>query len=179
MVTKASGFSFTRKLECAYDTKTNQMTCTMTISTCGVVPFVLTYASVDDFIAETQVIPPRMLQKHQTTSGNACNITDQAFAYDEQKRLLKYTMNGLTYAYSSWDDKGRPLRGVITGPGPSASESWSYDDAARTATLIQRAGGETRTVYGYDANGNTTSVVVNDGASTSTFTVTATARVCR
>jgi len=154
----------------------------MTLAACGTVSFSVNYASRGDFIDEVSVIPPRMLQTSQTTSANACGITNGSYAYDGQKRLLNYTINGLTYSYSAWDAGGRPTTGIITGPTAPVSESWSYTDAARTATLVQSVpGSSTTTTYVYDTNGNPASVTVISGLSvaTSITTTTSTAQVCR
>jgi YD repeat-containing protein len=178
LTTTSGGATTTRTQSCAYDTVTNQLNCTMTLSLCGTVPFSLTYASVSDFVREASVIPPRMLQMSQTTAPNGCNVTDGAFSYDAQKRLVQYTMNGLTYRYSSWDANGRPTRGTVTG---GAEQTWTYNDATRTATLVQTdVVGSVTTVFTYDTNGNVASVVVNAGrdSSTSTTTTTTTAEVC-
>jgi YD repeat-containing protein len=133
-------------------------------------------------VDEVGTIPPRMLQTAQITAGNSCNITNGSYSYDAQKRLLSYTINGLTYSYSAWDASGRPTTGVVTGGPTPVNESWSYNDAARSATLVQStSAGFTTTTYLWDANGNPVTVVVVAGGttSTSTTTTTGTAQVCK
>src|SRR5437867_6086420 len=97
-VTAATGVTIGRTLSCSF-TAANQLSCTMAISTCGSVQFTVSYASRADFVDEVSVIPPKVLSTAQTTVPNACGITDGTFTYDSQKRLLRYTINGLTYAY--------------------------------------------------------------------------------
>lgn len=171
----------TRTLNCTFNS-TNQLNCTTTISACGTVTFAVTYASRADFVDEVSVIPPRMLQTAQTTQTNACGITDATYTYDGQKRLQRYSINGLTYNYTAWDASGRPTTGTVTGPSAPVNESWTYNDTARSATLVQSvAAGSTTTNYFYDVNGNPASVVVTAGGATSTSTTstTATAQVCK
>jgi len=181
VTTVSTGGGNNRTLSCTFNSS-NQLACTMTISVCGVVSFTVNYASKADFVDEVSVIPPRMLQLSQTTSPNSCNITNATYSYDGQKRLLNYTINGLTYSYSAWESGGRPTAGTVSGPGNSVVESWSYNDNARTATLVQsNAFGSTTTTYVYDANGNPGTVVVLSGGavSTSVTSTTGTAQVCK
>jgi YD repeat-containing protein len=180
-LTTTPGGGLGRKLSCSFNEVTNQLACTMTLSSCGNVLFSTNYASRADFVDEVSVIPPRTLLTGQTTSANPCHIGDVTYTYDVQKRLLKYSINGLTYGYSAWDSSGRPTRGTVTGPA-AMSESWTYDDAARTAVLVQsNSAGSTRTTYVYDANGNPEKVVVVSGrtVSTSTTSTTGTSQVCK
>jgi len=174
------GGSNTRTLNCTFNTGANQLACTMTISTCGTVSFSVSYASRADFVDEVSVNPPRMLQTAQTTSPNPCGITNGTYNYDGQKRLLNYSINGLTYSYSAWDASGRPTTGLVTGPTAPVNEQWSY--GTRTATLVQsNSAGSTNTTYVYDGNGNPATVTVVQGASTSisTTATTSTAQVCK
>src|SRR5262245_31613795 len=169
-----------RTLSCTFNAN-NQLACTMTLSACGTVSFTVSYASRADFVDEVSVIPPRMLQTSQTTAPNACGITNATYAYDGQKRLLNYTINGLTYSYGAWDANGRPTSGIISGPAAPVGESWSYNDGTRTAILVQSVqGGSTTTTYVYDSNGNPASVTVLSGgaAATSITSTTGTAQVC-
>jgi hypothetical protein len=154
----------------------------MTLSRCGTVSLVTTYPSLADFVDEVASNPPRMLQTSQKVAPNSCHIGDETLTYDEQKRLLSHAVGGLTYRYSAWDTSGRPMTGTISGPATPVTESWSYNDAARTSTLVQQnSGGSTSTTYTYDANANAVSVVVHAGRaiSTSTTVIGATARLCK
>jgi YD repeat-containing protein len=90
---------------------------------------------------------------------------------------VTYTLNSVTHIYSAWDGSGRPTAGVIVG-GPA--ETYTYNDAARTTTLVQASAGQvTTTVYTYDANGNLVSAVVNSGEFVTRNTVQSTAQVCK
>jgi YD repeat-containing protein len=154
--------SNTRTLNCSFNTGTNQLVCTLTISTRGTVSFSVSYASRSDFVDEVSVNPPRMLQTAQTTAANPCGITNGTYNYEGQKRLLNYSINGLTYSYSAWDASGRPTTGLVTGPSAAVNEQWSY--GTRTATLVQsNSAGSTNTTYVYDANGNPGTVTVVAG----------------
>ena len=181
-ITTTPGGAISRTLSCSFKTTTNQLACTMTLPSCGMVSLSTNYASRADFVDEVSVIPPRMLLTGQTAAPNPCRITDATHTYDEKKRLLRYAANRLTYRYSAWDASGRPTSGIVTGPGAPVNESWTYSDATRTATLVQSVSGEsTTTVYKYDANGNPTTVVVRSGSTTSTSTTSTerTAQVCK
>ena len=181
-ITTSPGGAFSRTLSCSFKATTNQLACTMTLSTCGTVSLSTNYASRADFVDEVSVIPPRMLLTGQTTAPNPCRITDATHTYDDKKRLLQYTIGGLTYRYSAWDSSGRPTSGIITGAGAPTNESWTYTDATRTAVLVQSVQGvSTTTTYHYDANGNPTTVVVRSGGTTSTSTTSTkeTAQVCK
>jgi hypothetical protein len=181
VTTTTTGSSSTRILSCLFNSS-NQLVCTMTIDTCGTVSFTVNYASKADFVDEVSVIPPRMLQQSQTTAANGCGITNATYTYDAQKRLQSYTMNGLTVSYSAWDSSGRPTVGLVTGPGGPTSETWTYDDAARSAVLAQAVVGAASTAtYTYDVNGNLASAIVVSGGSVamSTTSIAATAQVCK
>jgi YD repeat-containing protein len=179
LTTTLEGAVSTQNLNCSFSTSVNRLDCATTLSVCGTVNFSVNYASVGDFIDEVSVIPPRMLQQSQTTNPNGCGITDGTYSYDGQKRLVRYTINGLTYSYSAWDSSSRPTAGTVSG---GVSESWTYNDSARTATRVQSSNsGSTTTVYTYDANGNPTSVMETSGLTvvTSTTNTNTTAQVCR
>jgi YD repeat-containing protein len=175
-VTNTGGASITTGETCQFSTGSNQLACTLTISTCGAVSFSVQYASRSDFVNEVSVIPPKILAQSQLTAPNACGIGNGTYSYDAQNRLTTYTMNGVTI-YSAWDGSGRPTSGEVVG-GPT--ETYTYNDAARTTTLVQVTAGQTATtIYTYDTNGNLLSVNVNSGESVTTNTVQSTAQVCK
>jgi len=154
----------------------------MSISTCGSVSFTVNYASLADFVDEVAVIPPKMLQTSQTTAANSCNITNATYTYDGQKRLLQYTINGLTYAYTAWDNSGRPTIGTVSGSVQTATDILSYNDGTRTMTRVQSVpGASTTTTYVFNSDGNPVSEVVVSGGTTVTtaITTTGTGRVCK
>jgi YD repeat-containing protein len=176
-VTNGGGASTASSEACQFSTGTNQLACTLTLSTCGAVSFTVQYGSRSDFVDEVSVIPPRMLPQSQLTAPNACGMSNGAYTYDAQNRLVTSTINAVTHIYSAWDGSGRPTIGVIVG-GPA--ETYSYNDAARTTTLVQVTPGQvTTTVFTYDANGNLLSAVVNSGELVTTNTVQSTAQVCK
>lgn len=182
LTTTNAGSANSRSLNCSFNTSTNQLACTMVISSCGSVSFTDNYASRADFVDEVSVIPPRTLIQSQTSPANPCGFTNGTYSYDGQRRLLSFNFNGLTYSYSAWDASGRPTTGVVSAAGGSIGESWSYNDAARSATLVQsNAAGSTVTNYTYDTNGNPVTAIVTSGGTTSTSTtsISATAQVCK
>jgi YD repeat-containing protein len=162
---------------CQFSTASNQLACTLTLSACGAVSFTAQYASRSDFVDEVSVIPPKMLPRSQLTAPNACGMSNGAYTYDAQNRLMTYTINGVTRIYSAWDGSGRPTSGVIVG---GATETYTYNDAERTTTLVQTTVGQvTTTVYRYDGLGNLISAIVNGGELVTTNIVQSVAQVCK
>jgi hypothetical protein len=91
--------------------------------------------------------------------------------------------NTSTISYSAWDSDGRPTAGTRTSAGSSLTISESYNDAARTITIVQSGAGlPTATATStYDENGNGTKSVTSwaGGAYISTIAITGTERVCK
>jgi YD repeat-containing protein len=139
---------------------------------------VSSYNSVADFVNEVRVIPPINMQTGSTsTNSGSCGsgTGSNTFSYDGQGRLTAITPNtGSATTYTAWDSSGRPTAGTIGGNIITVV----YNDAARTQTQTQQGGVTTLT---FDANGIlTSSVLVQSGiTTTTTFTTTATAIVCK
>jgi len=171
--------SATETGDCAFSTSTHQLTChRMSTDTDGCVSnrvVVSEYNSTADFVDEVASIPPfRILLTKltdttaQSVSCSGSSVSMIVYSYDSQRRLTQLvgSPSGITFTYSAWDTAGRRLMGTITGAGsPGTTEAWSYDDAARTATLVDTTDIPevgpfvTTTVQTYDANGNIVKVV--------------------
>jgi YD repeat-containing protein len=142
------------------------------------------YNSVADFVDEVRVNPPidRQTGNSSTSSGQCGTGSGSAtFTYDAQRRLTKITSNlGVVTAYSAWDASGRPTAGSLSN---GTTITFVYDDAARTWTQTQVPTTGTRSVSTetFDANGIPIKSVVVQGnvTTTTTFTTTSTAQVCR
>jgi hypothetical protein len=186
VTTTALGQTFNARLTAAFNTSNNTSTIT-TMSATGApcTTSVSSYRSKDDFVDEVRVIPGVLMQTSTTTtnSGGCGSATSTVnYSYDSQRRLTSFTTSVFgvsnTTTYTAWDSSGRPTAGSF--PGTTIQNV--YDDAARTLTQTQTTGGSSsRTVTTVDANGNQLSVVATSGSvtSTTTFTNTATAQVCK
>ncbi len=142
---------------------------------------VTSYNSVADFVDEVKVIPGVFLATGTTsTNSGACgNVTGSlTYNYDSQRRLIGTTPStGASTTYTAWDSFGRPTQGVVNGGGTITNV---YDNAARTQTQTQTASNAVTTLT-FDANGIPVSSVIVQGGitSTTTFTTTSTATVCK
>lgn len=147
---------------------------------------VFTYRSTADFVDEVRVVPGVSLQTATTTTNaGACGsgTSTVSYTYDAQRRLTSFTTNALgvsgTTTYTAWDSSGRPT----TGSFPGTTIANVYNDAARTLVQTQTtAGGSVSTgTVTFDANGAQLTSVVVSGANTTTttYTNTATAQVCK
>jgi YD repeat-containing protein len=142
-----------------------------------------TYNSVADFVDEVRVVPPLSLVRSTTTTNSGgCGSSSATVTstYDGQRRLTQLSGPTGTTTYTAWDASGRPTTGTFPGGGSIANV---YNDAARTVTQTQTAPNtpNTVTIMTFDANGAQTLVVATTGSvtSTTTFTNTATATVCK
>ena len=188
---------------CAFDATTHQLSCHVTgtdadgcMSDRDVVHY---YNSTADFVDEVAVIPFRPLLTRETSNqaATACAnavASSMDYSYDRQRRLTQVAASpsGNITTYSAWDGAGRRTTGTLTYPVsgpfvPVVTEAWSYDDTARTSTLITttavpRVGSSSATtVQTYDADGNRTllTVTANGLISTAETTITETRRVCK
>ena len=178
--------TMTARLTASFNTSNNTNTIT-TISATGATctTSVDTYRSKDDFVDEVRVVPGlTLVMARATTNSPSCGGVNStvSYAYDSQRRLTSFstTALGVTGAttYTAWDSSGRPTVGGF--PGTTIQNV--YNDAARTLTQTQTGGGSVSTsTITYDANGNQVTSVVTSGnvTSTTTFTNTATAQVCK
>ena len=184
---------------CTFSTSTHQLTCHLMLTdtngcsfTTDIVDY---YDSTADFVDEVAVIPPLVLltrSMSSTTRSGSCSGSSAAmitYSYDSQRRLTQFVVSPpqITYTYSAWDGSGRRTMGTISTSAPT-SEAWSYDDAARTATLVDTTDIPgvgpfvTTTVYTYDANGNATRLMLTAAGPTVEVmdtTITSTQRVCK
>ena len=186
VTTTALGQTFTASLTGAFDTSSNRLTIT-TMSAGGALctTSVSAYQSKNDFVDEVRVIPGVQLPTSTTTTnsgGCGSGTSTVNYTYDSQRRLTSFTTTAFgvsgTTTYTAWDSSGRPTAGSF--PGTTIQNV--YDDAARTWTQTQTTGGSTSTTFmTFDANGSQVSVVVTSGpvTTTTTFTNTATAQVCK
>ncbi len=143
---------------------------------------VFTYRSTADFVDEVRVIPGLSKQTSTTTTNTgACGAgtANVSYTYDGQGRLTSFTSGASTTTYTAWDSSGRPTAGSF--PGTTIANV--YNDATRTWVQTQTAAGgavSTSTMT-FDANGAQLMIVNVSGGNTSTttFTNTATAQVCK
>ena len=191
VTTFATGKS-TAKSKCSYNKSTNEATCTSeyadTFGTSSVSTSVTTFKSLDDFLAEVQVNPPlRRSTGTVTTTKGKTGLTKASvtYSYDARQRLTRETVAaGSTTTWTSWDASGRPTAGATAVKGGiRTTVSVSYDEASRSFTRSEGAGGQSVTcTMTFDANGNPELAVCRGtGAITSRTTTktTATEKVCR
>lgn len=145
---------------------------------------VSSYNSVADFVDEVSVNPPifRTTNTINTNSGSCgAGVVTQTFTYDSQRRLTRVTSSaGGVLTYTAWDSSGRPTTGTNSGGGGTISIV--YNDSARNWTETQTANGVlTTSTATFNPDGSQASIVVVQGnvTTTTTFTNTATAQVCR
>jgi YD repeat-containing protein len=171
-----------------FDTSTRKATVTTKFANgapCSVL--VSNYNSVADFVDEVRVVPPVF---HTTgtvgTNSGSCGTgtVTGAYTYDAQRRLtqISNSAGGVT-TYTAWDSAGRPTVGTSTANGVTSSTTITYDDAARSWSSVQTAPNGTKSLgtLTFDADGNQLKNVVVDGnvTTTTTYTNTATAKVCK
>ena len=182
-ITTASNVTFDALETGTFDASTKKSTVlTMFANGAPCSTHVANYNSVADFVDEVRVIPGVFLVTSDVnTNSGACGAgtATGTYTYDAQRRLtqISNSAGGVT-TYTAWDASGRPTFGTSSG----ASTSIVYDDAARTATSTQvGSSGTSVGTLTFDANGNQVrNVVVQNGVtSTTTFTITATAQVCK
>jgi hypothetical protein len=145
---------------------------------------VTSYNSVADFVDEVRVIPPVALSTTSVnTNSGACGtvVATSSYTYDSQRRVTQISNSaGGVVVYTAWDTSGRPTAGT-TSTGTTISIV--YDNAARSWTETQTQSNGTRSVgtLTFDANGAQIRNVVVQGnvTTTTTFTNTATATVCK
>ncbi len=142
---------------------------------------VFMYRSTADFVDEVRVVPGLSMQtSSSTTNTGACGsgTNSVAYTYDAQRRLISFTSGGSTTTFTAWDSSGRPTAGSF--PGTTIANV--YNDATRTWTQTQTTGAATATTTTtFDANGAQLTIVNVSGGNqtTTTFTNTATAQVCK
>jgi hypothetical protein len=143
---------------------------------------ITSYQSVADFIDEVHVVPPifRSTSNTNTNSGACGKVTaTNTYNYDGQRRLVSMTNDvGGDTTYTAWDGAGRPTKGT----SGSVAMSIAYDDGAKTMTTTSTGpNGKSVGTLTFDANGAQIKNVVTSGkvTTTTTFTNTGTATVCR
>ena len=185
-----------------FDTSKHQLICDLTQtyeSQPGCVHTAATvhhYESTADFVDEASVNPYRRLEtgfdvsssdNTECTGGASSQADSIAYSYDSQRRLSQLRSSTTTYTYTAWDASGRPTMGILDLPY-SWSETYSYDDAARTMTKVVAwiwpgvGSGGYSSVVTYDANGNTLKqlTTLDDGTvTTSNWAISATETVCK
>ncbi len=133
-------------------------------------------------VDEVAVIPPRDYQVSSTATlpqaGQVFTVSSTN-TFDGQKRLVSRAATSpvgtITTTFSGWDASGRPTVATTSVLGVSSTESYAYDNAARTKTIT--AAGRAACTETYDASG----VVVASSCegSTTTITILATQQVCK
>lgn len=183
--TSGSNIVFNALESASFDTSTNKVTVQTKFANgapCNTA--ISNYNSVADFVDEVRVNPPIDRQTgNSSTSSGQCGTGSgsSTFTYDSQRRLTAITSNlGVVTTYSAWDPSGRPTTGSLSN---GTTITFVYDDAARTWTQTQVPATGTRSVSTetFDANGIPIKSVVVQGnvTTTTTFTTTSTAQVCR
>jgi len=167
-----------------FDTGTRQSTVTTKFAngvTCSVQ--VSLYRSVADFVDEVRVNPGLTLALNSTnTNSGACGTgtATSTNTYDGQLRLVTVSNSaGGVTTYTEWDSSGRPTKGASNTGMTTVNV---YDDATRTQVQTQSgSNGSSVAVMTFDANGAQLKSAVTSGNSltTTTFTNTATATVCK
>jgi YD repeat-containing protein len=180
--TTTLGLTQNATLTGAFNTSANQSTVTTNFVPGGLcTTTVNTYRSTADFVDEVRVIPGLLMQTGTlTTNGPACGsgTSAVAYTYDSLRRLTSFSSGGSATTYTAWDASGRPTAGSFAG----TTISNVYNDAARTTTQTQTMGGTVSTTTStFDANGIQLTVVNTTAGitSTTTFTNTSTAQVCK
>jgi YD repeat-containing protein len=182
--TSASSFVFTAAEAASFDSSTKKATVQTTFANgapCNT--NVIAYNSVADFVDEVRVIPPvSLFASSVSTNSGSCGTSTATTVnmYDSQRRVVQIT-NGTSSVttYTAWDSSGRPTAGSTSGGG---TLTLAYDDAARTVKTTQTQGGtQSVSTLTFDANGAQTSIVLVEGnvTTTTTFTNTGTAQVCK
>lgn len=130
---------------------------------------IVTFASdVDGRVTGVSTPDGRAWAFTYTAAGELASIgypdgTARSFTYDGAHRMVTLTDGaGVTYLTNTFDAAGRVI-GQVDGLG--ASRSWIYDVAS--TTYVDTLGAAT--VYGFDANGNVTSIVDASGTVSFTF----------
>jgi YD repeat-containing protein len=168
------------RLTGSFNSSTRQMTVTVSSNNVLCTTNVYNFASTADFVDEVQVVPTIVLATSQTTTNAGfcgTSAVTSTYTYDSQRRLTRIALStGGSTNYTAWDASRRPTLGMVSSGGTISNV---YNDAARTMTQTQVVSGATTvTTTTYDANGNIILSVVNDGQTT-TYTITATAQVCK
>jgi YD repeat-containing protein len=133
-------------------------------------------------VDEVKVIPPITLAINavNTNSGSCGTGTaTTSYVYDSQRRVTQITNGtGAVTTYTAWDSSGRPTAGTAAGGN---ALSLVYNDSARTVTTTQTGSQPSVGTLSFDANGAQTSIVLvqNGVTTTTTFTNTSTATVCK
>ena len=140
--------------------------------------------SVDDFIAEADVIPPLTRSRSTRASGQiGLNKTN---TFDGTNRLTGFQTRSqggtITVRYTAWDALGRPTAGTMQSPAQSSTLQISYDDKALTQTERTTTRNLTSTMTtAFDQHGNIRSIqstVTGGQGSTTTWTSHSSATVC-
>lgn len=187
VTTVSGGTTMNALLAASFNSGTNTSTITtMFANGAPCTTSVFTYTSRNDFVDEVRTVPGISLQTATTTTNSgACGsgTSTVSYTYDAQRRLTSFTTNALgvsgTTTYTAWDSSGRPT----TGSFPGTTIANVYNDTARALVQTQTtAGGSVSTgTVAFDANGAQLTSVVVSGANTTTttYTNTATAQVCK
>lgn len=197
VITTNTGFSANTTGSCTFNSATFSGTCNTTYTDSTGVASRLTinaatvYTSLADIVDEVSVIPPRALwvsaSATQTNSAGVITTGSSTNTYDAQRRVVRTT--GVSAAvppvttvttYTTWDASGRPTTAREVGPNFDNTRIITYDDAQRTRTNTVN-GTPVVTVETFDADGNILRQVATGGSAVSTtvFTTTATASVCK
>ena len=111
-----------------------------------------------------------------TTSNCGTGTSTVTYTYDLSRRLTRVSSSeGTTTVYTNWDTYGRPTLGNVSNGGPL---SIVYDNGARTSVTKPSGSNTAGTTLIYDENGN---LIMNTDSTgvTTTYTVTATDKICK
>src|SRR5262249_34475293 len=102
------------------------------------------------------------------------------YEYDAQNRVQRMLYQGALYGtYDAWDSLGRPLHEVMAGSCAGGETTFTYDDVARTKTIVTVGGScAYSNTFHYDQNMILTLLDYPAGV-TATYTTSSTAMVCR
>ncbi len=187
-----SGAGWTVVYTSDYDLSSNRLTTNYTYTnnngTRQTYTTITAYASVQDFVDEIGVNPPRRRFAGLASIGDVAYTISNT--YDAQHRHVSEINTGdgpadvYTTTNTAWDASGRPTAGNMVYPGGVASSfTFSYNDAARSETKVETTGGTVVTAtQTYTADGNpllrTQTTNGSPAVSTRTSTIAATAQAC-
>ncbi len=188
--TFATGVTVSASTNCAFEAATNNITCqgdfVDSVGGPGTSTQTTRFASRGDIVDEAATNPPLSRSLGTTTVLSSGGVTFTIVAthtYDAQRRLVRTVIDNPpplgqeTYAYTAWDNSGRPTAASSTSGVGTLPLSITYDDAARSVTRNSALNSCTLT---HDANG----IMLRESCtgttpSTTEITTLTTQQICR
>jgi RHS repeat-associated protein len=106
--------------------------------------------------------------------GRIATATDGAgntvtYTYDNDDHVTSVSASDGSTVTTRYDGAGNPLQQVTSGPAGSDTTTWSWDGSNRMTSRTDSAGTGGVLGYGYDADGNLTTVTTPAGNTTYTY----------